>query len=160
MKENSAIDDPSWIKTFHKLSPACRLKAKEAIFTILSTATDLAIVVPLGLTFSQEDDIEKEEAIAAMLSSIRRATYAFKDSVKESVTKMVKECNQGDAPAKLPEIFSSAKEKTIKELFGFDLNQDFRKRVEDLLFVCMPQSFHREYVPNNDTLDFKVNEDK
>jgi hypothetical protein len=149
-------DEKSWIREFHKLSFANRLKAKEAIYSLLSSAVDLATAVPLAMTFVAEDEIEKEEALATMLSGIRRATYALRDTVKDSVLNMAKVCCDSNTQAKLPDMFTSKKEIAIKDIFGFELYPDFRKRVQDVMLVCMPKSCRKEDVPDTNTLDFKV----
>ena len=156
MKENTRNEEKTWIKYFNGLSFGYKLKAKEAIFTLLTTAVDLAMAVPLSLTFVPENDIEKEESIASMLSSFRKSTYYLRDSVKESVSKMIKDSCGDKQYTQVQELFSSNKEKTIYDLFNFELNTDLKKRVEDLLIACMPQTYKKNHIPDDTTLDYRV----
>lgn len=157
MKENNdAGIEKSWITNFNALGLGYQLKAREAIFTLLSAAVDLASAVPLTLTMIKDNDIDKEEAVASMLSGIRRATHTLRAKVKESTVEMANSVLDTVDQAYVTELFGPNREQTIKEKFGFEVNPDLKKRVEDLLIACIPQSYRKNHIPDDSTLDFRV----
>lgn len=156
MKENTNSEENTWLKVFNNLSYGYKLKAREAIFTLLNSATDLATAVPLILTLVPDNNFDNEEIVASMLSSVRRASYSMRDSVKDATIKMVQDCQDSKSHPQIHELFSSNKGSVIKDLFRFDLNLDLKKRMEDLLIACMPRAYKKNHIPDDTTLDYKV----
>jgi hypothetical protein len=157
MKENTDNGiEKSWFRNFNGLGLGYQLKGREAIFTLLNTAVDLATVVPLTLTMIKDNDIDKEEAVATMLSSIRRAAQGLRAKVKECTIEMANTVLDVGNQSHVVNMFGPSKEETIKERFGYHVNPDLKQRVEDLLMACIPQSYKKNHIPDDSTLDFRV----
>lgn len=156
MKENTDTREKSWIRNFHELGLGYKLKATEAILTLLSTSVDLSTLIPLSLAMIKDNDIEKEEAVVSLLSSIRRSCHEFKDKVKGAVFEMAKDTMEPADQTVVSQLLSSNREQVIKERFGYETKKDLKMRIEELLMASMPHSFKRNHVPDGQTVDFKV----
>ena len=157
MKENTDNGiEKSWFRNFSSLSLGHQLKGKEAIHTLLSAAVDLATSIPLTLSMIKDNDIEKEEAVATMLSCVRRAAHGLRAKVKEGTIEMANSVLDVADQSHVANMFGPNKNEAIKERFGFDINPDLKKRVEDLLMACIPQSYKKNHIPDDTTLDFRV----
>lgn len=163
MKDNTQAEDlKTWMSAFNKLPMYMKLKTRDVCLSLLNITYDITsnLTYTLNLMLDKNktlnpSDLEIDLEFCDWFAEMRRNIIQLKSTTKGMFETLVKKYTP-DAVSGVGELFSPRKDRFVYSTWGIEDTRHIRNRFEDIFLSVMPQSYKQEVIPDDKTVDFKV----
>lgn len=163
MKENVQLEEiKTWTSVFNKLPMYMKLKTRDVCLTMLNVTYEVTsnLTYTLNLMLDKNKglnptDLETDLDFCDWFADVRRNFIQLKAGTKGMYEKLVKQYSP-DAVSGVSELFGPKKDRFVFNTWGVEDSRHLRNRFEDIFLSIMPTSYKQEVIPDDKTVDFKV----